>query len=93
MNRKSSSLSVSLKQRPIPNTNEIKAFLHCALCLQEKPAGISPREWAKLEIGWTEFGLQVWCQRHECNVMHVDFQGKKHPANTDRQAVPNIQRN
>lgn len=70
------------------NTNEIRAFVHCQKCLEEviekRERGelISPREYAQLEVGFTVPGLQVWCKRHEVNVMHVDFEGVKHPANT-----------
>lgn len=66
------------------NTNEIKMFQHCALCLAELPEGTSPRDWARLEMGWTRRGFQVWCSRHEANVVHVDFEGAKHRANTTR---------
>ncbi|MEY9493800.1 hypothetical protein [Bradyrhizobium elkanii] len=73
--------------RPVlGNVNEIGTFLHCGLCLHELPAGTSPRDYAALEVGWTPQGLQVWCQRHDCNVLHVDFEGQKHPANTTRRA-------
>lgn len=68
--------------RPIPKTNEIKLFMHCGLCMAEMPAGQSPRDWAQLEMGWTPIGFQVWCKRHDCNVLHVDFQGQKFPAET-----------
>ena len=61
----------------------IHAYMHCAKCLAEKPKGKSPREWARLEVGWTQQGLQVWCKRNECNVMHIDFQGQRHPANVE----------
>ena len=71
-------------ERDIPNTNEGEMFLHCGLCLEERPPDQSPREWASLEVSWTTLGLQVWCKRHECNVIHVDFQNQKHPANTAR---------
>jgi hypothetical protein len=74
----------SRKPKRIPNTNEIKMFIHCGLCMKELPAGQSPREWAQLEVGWTDIGLQIWCKRHECNVGHIDFQGEVHPANTSR---------
>lgn len=68
--------------RKISTDNEIAAFFHCAKCLREKPADVSPRDWAQLEAGWTPAGLQVWCKRHECNVIHVDFEGTKHHATT-----------
>ncbi|MEW6304393.1 MAG: hypothetical protein AB1705_13025 [Verrucomicrobiota bacterium] len=70
--------------RPIPNDNCIEVFFHCGLCMAEKPPHKSPREWAQLEVGFTRLGLQVWCKRHECNVVHVDFEGVKHPANKQR---------
>jgi len=75
-------------QRPIPNTNEITTFFHCAKCTPAKPPQVSPRQWAHLEIGFTPLGLQVWCVRCECNVCHVDFQGQRHPANTGRRPEP-----
>lgn len=65
----------------IPAALSIRAYCHCRLCLQELPQGTSPREWAQLEVGLTEIGLQVWCKRHEVNVMHIDFEGQQHPAN------------
>lgn len=75
-------------QRNIPSTNEIEAYLHCGKCLDELPKGVSPREWASLEVGWTKLGLQIWCKRHECNVTHINFQGQCHPANVERQLEP-----
>lgn len=75
-----------LQQVDIPLTNEIKAFFHCKLCLDERPSDVSPRDWAQLEVGWTVRGIQVWCKRHECNVMTMDFEGHKHPASLDRLA-------
>jgi hypothetical protein len=74
-----------MAKRDIPNTNEIQMYMHCAQCLEEKPADKSPQEWSQNEVGWTTIGLQVWCKRHGCNVCHVDFEGHKHPANTTRQ--------
>ena len=68
----------------ISNDNEIAMFFHCALCLDEKPNHISPRDFSDLEAGWTKQGFQVWCKRHDCNIIHMDFKGHKHPANTDR---------
>jgi hypothetical protein len=76
----------SIDERPIPNTLEIHAYIHCGMCLTELPPDQSPREYASYEVGWTKLGFQVWCKRHEVNVMHVDFQGQKHPANTTREA-------
>ena len=64
-------------------TNKIDMFIHCKLCLdefysQKMVAGlrnVSPREYAQIEVGWTKPGFQIWCKRHEVNVMDVDFDG------------------
>ena len=72
--------------RPIPNTNEISTFLHCKQCMEELPSGVSMRNFADYEIGYTEIGLQIWCKRHDCNIIHIDFEGLKHPANLSRKA-------
>ena len=50
--------------------------------LREVPEGTSPREYQKIQVGWTDRGLQVRCVRHDCNVIHLDFEGQTHPANT-----------
>jgi len=68
----------------LPSSKSIIAFFHCALCLKEKPQLVSPQDWSMLEVGFTVKGLQVWCKRHECNVIHINFQGQTHPANTSR---------
>jgi hypothetical protein len=74
--------------RPIPAENSIVSFFHCGKCLREIPAGQSPRDWAQLEIGFTELGLQVWCKRHDVNVVHIDFEGQRHPAQLHTTPAP-----
>lgn len=68
--------------RPIPNSEEIQSYLTCARCFHDKPADISPRDWGRFASGFTELGFQVVCVRCNANVMHMDFQGVAHPANT-----------
>ena len=75
---------MSSQRKPISNDLCIEQYMHCQQCLQEMPSGVSPRDWALNEVGFSEIGLQVWCRRHECNVLHIDFEGQKHPANTTR---------
>ena len=58
--------------------SKIELFFHCDKCIKEKPEDISPRDYAELEAGWTEQGFQVWCKRHEMNIIHVDFEGQQH---------------
>ena len=77
------------KEERITTKLQIVAYMHCKLCLDDKPDEFSPAEWSSLDVGWTPFGLQVWCRRHNCNVANVDFQGLKHPAITYRENEDN----
>ena len=54
-------------------SNRIKVFFQCGKCTMEKPAAMAPRDFARFEVGWTVEGLQVWCKRHECNVVALEF--------------------
>ena len=65
----------------VPNTKEITTYFHCGQCLEE--SGDEPYE-QDIEAGWTKLGFQVWCRRHDCNIVHMDFEGQKHPANSTR---------
>jgi hypothetical protein len=47
--------------------------MHCAQCLAEKPEWISAAEYARLAVGPTSYGVQVWCLRHNMNVYHLDL--------------------
>lgn len=67
-----------------PRNNCIFSFLHCELCIIEKPYGITPSDWASTEVGFTEVGIQIWCKRHDCNIIHINFEGIAHPAITTR---------
>ena len=62
----------------ISNENEIGAFLHCATCIDNGHKGI-------YDVGYTEIGLQIWCTVCDTNVMHIDFEGQTHPANTSKE--------
>lgn len=53
----------------------------CAKCADEVASGaagaVSMRDYGRLDVGFTERGLQVWCVRHDLNIVHVDFAGAK----------------
>lgn len=53
----------------------------CSACADEVARGeagaVSLRAYSRLDVGFTERGLQVWCQRHERNVVHIDFGGHR----------------
>lgn len=49
--------------------NQIETYMNCRKCVAELPDGVSPKEYARTQIGVLHDGrLQVWCNRHECNV-------------------------
>lgn len=76
-----------MKTRKIPNEECISTYIHCGLCLEEMPRSMSPRNYQRIQAGFTPLGIQIWCVRHDCNIMHIDFQGKSpFPANTTRKA-------
>ncbi len=59
----------------------IREPLVCNACHAEFSAGQtdarSLRDYTVLDIGFTDMGLQVWCRRHERNVCHIDFEGRR----------------
>lgn len=57
--------------------NDIELFFHCLECIEEKPSNLSPREWGSIEAGWTIKGFQIWCKRHDKNVLNISFDGQK----------------
>ena len=88
------------KRTPDDPTNEkqIRGYMHCGLCVMEykelrakndpSVKDVSPGDYQRLEIGSTPLGFQVWCRRHDVNVIHADFEGRKITANMTRAASP-----
>ena len=70
-------ISVLLKQ--------INQHVICAKCEEDFQAGStdssSLQDYTKLDVGFTDIGIQVWCRRHDANVVHVNFNGQKLEAN------------
>ncbi len=77
----------------ISNENKIEMYFHCGQCVTEWKADKkisskqSPKDYSQIQAGWTKKGLQIWCNRHNCNILHIDFEGKKHPANVSIKEV------
>lgn len=50
----------------------------CAKCADEFGAGstdaASLQQYVRVDVGFTERGVQVWCRRHDVNVVHIDFE-------------------
>ena len=61
--------------------NGIEQNIICSKCETEFLLGStdsrSLQDYSRLDIGFTSIGVQVWCRRHDANVVHVDFAGQK----------------
>lgn len=59
--------------------NKIKEPLVCSQCFDEMSKGLTDKaslqDYALFDVGFTDMGIQVWCRRHDLNVVHIDFDG------------------
>lgn len=44
-------------------------FVHCKQCLSSLPLDTSPSEYQSIEVSFTGDRVQVWCKRHQCNMV------------------------
>ena len=65
----------------------IDRYVACTKCAEEL-ADIEPKislqNYATIDVGFTNWGLQVWCRRHQVNIVHLDFGGQQLPADFRR---------
>jgi hypothetical protein len=64
--------SEAAKGRQHPQ-QEADEFYRCPDCMSECPEDVSPRDYSHVEAGFSQRGFQVWCLRHERNVIHITF--------------------
>ena len=61
--------------------NQIKETIVCVKCSDEFMGGStdakSLQDYSKIDAGFTDRGIQLWCQRHQVNICYIDFEGKK----------------
>ena len=62
-------------------TLQIQQQIVCDQCSREFLAGQtdsrSLQDYTRLDVGFTDRGLQVWCRRPGLNVVHIDFDGQE----------------
>ena len=53
--------------------NNIKMFIHCSKCLSEvlEIEGASPKNYARIGVGYTLTGIQLWCNRHDESIVNI----------------------
>ena len=59
------------------NPCQIRLYLHCVQCREAQPEDEPPNEFERVKIGWTDRGIQVWCVRHDAEVIHLDLMDRK----------------
>ena len=64
------------KGSPPRRVNKINEYCQCERCLEELPAGRQMAKWARLAVGWTAEGLQVWCLRHGATIVDLGFRNE-----------------
>ena len=61
--------------------NNIKEPIVCETCFKEyktiQHPDIALRDYIRVDVGFTQIGIQIWCQRHNRNVCHIDFEGNR----------------
>ena len=61
--------------------NHIKEPVVCAACADEFAKGHSDaaslRDFMRIDVGFTDKGIQIWCQRHDANICVIDFEGAR----------------
>lgn len=55
----------------------IKQYFHCKKCMPQKPDSVSGAEWARINVGLTAKGMEVWCARCNISILNMDFKGFK----------------
>ena len=55
-------------------SEEVEFWMHCGKCLDERPDGISPKDYARQQVGITASGdAVIWCNRHDIEVGRLDL--------------------
>ena len=52
-----------------------RSCFFCRRCFDEKAQ-------THFMVGYTLTGFQVWCHTHDCQIIHIDFEGHEHPEKT-----------
>ena len=55
--------------------NRIRLHAHCGNCMPQKPVNQAMSEWARIDAGFTEDGLQLWCKRCRMQIAHFTPEG------------------
>ena len=65
----------------------ITNYLACTKCAAEIETLNPPQslqDYSQTDAGFTDWGVQIWCRRHQVNIVHIDFQQQRLPADFRR---------
>lgn len=69
---------VTMKGTPLgPQVCHIATFFHCSNCFADRPVNQTPQQWARTQAGFTQWGIQIWCNRCNRSVVHWDLLGQQ----------------
>ena len=79
---------INTDRSKIDQSHRIYQFIHCPQCVreltevlrQDRSVSMSPSDLQEIEVGFTDVGIQLWCKRHNHNIVHFDFGGVHHRA-------------
>lgn len=57
--------------------NKIELYFHCKKCFKEKPRDKSMNQYSRTQTGRTPNGIQVWCSRHEEEIISFVYDWSK----------------
>ncbi len=60
------------------SSDKIFSMFNCKLCVEEYSDGKfgrnkSMEQLSRINVGRTKTGIQVWCSRHEMNIIEIDL--------------------
>jgi len=58
---------------PKKSEPKIEGYFHCAKCGDEVPSNMSISEYSDNDVGFTPYGIEVWCNRHNERVFYFNL--------------------
>ena len=58
---------------PTKSEPKIEGYIHCKKCRENQPDNMSISEYSDYDVGLTEYGIEIWCNRHNESVMYFNL--------------------
>jgi hypothetical protein len=60
----------------------MKLFINCKKCTEQRPSRFSMEEYSRIGVIKTEDGIQIWCVRHDIEIVFFPYEWEKSKFNT-----------